>query len=249
MSVIAEFPERIKKIFLTDQINEAGVYGVRIYKNGAPITVVLDDHIVCKNSFPVFTQANGNELWVLLLEKAWAKIHGSFDRIVAGMAHTTMRDLTGAPGYEYIIAETEDMFEKIMEADQKNHCIATGCGQKDSDKAALKELGLVTEHSYGIIQAAEVVGSNGQKARICKLRNPWGKFEWNGDWGDSSDLWTDDLKQEFNVVEEDDGCFWMDIEDMKRYFDRVQICKYEDNYIYSCDKKQDVDFAAYKIQI
>jgi hypothetical protein len=29
--------------------------------------------------------------------------------------------------------------------------MACGCGLADSDKAALKELGLVTEHSYGII--------------------------------------------------------------------------------------------------
>jgi hypothetical protein len=106
-----------------------------------------------------------------------------------------MRDLTGAPGYEYIISETEDMFEKIMEADQKNHCIAAGCGLEDSDKAALKELGLVTEHSYGIIAAAVVVGSDGQEAKICKLRNPWGSFEWNGDWADESALWTDELRE------------------------------------------------------
>ena len=68
---------------------------------------------------------------MLLLEKAWAKIHGSFDRIKSGLAHTTMRDLTGAPAYEYIISETEDMFERILMADYRNHCIATSCGQGD----------------------------------------------------------------------------------------------------------------------
>lgn len=52
-----------------------------MYKNGTQITVLVDDYIVCKWSQPVFAQANGNELWVMLLEKAWAKIHGSFDRI------------------------------------------------------------------------------------------------------------------------------------------------------------------------
>ena len=102
---------------MTEEINAAGVYGIKIYKNGSPITIVLDDHIVCKNAIPVFTQAHGNELWVLLLEKAWAKVHGSFDRIIAGMAHTTMRDLTGAPGYEFIIKDTPDIFEKILDAD------------------------------------------------------------------------------------------------------------------------------------
>ena len=163
------------------------------------------------------------------------------------MAHTTMRDLTGAPGYEYVVSDTEDIFELIMEADQRNHCIATGCGLKDSDKASLKELGLVTEHSYGIIQAAVVVGSDGNEAKICKLRNPWGQFEWNGDWGDTSDLWTEELKEQLNVVEENDGCFWMDIKDMKQYFSRVQICKYEDDFTYSYDTKENTGFAAYKI--
>jgi|TARA_B110000305_G_C19431785_1_gene636589 hypothetical protein len=38
---------------------------------------------------------------VILLEKAWAKLHGSYERIIGGMAHYTFRDLTGAPAYEY----------------------------------------------------------------------------------------------------------------------------------------------------
>lgn len=48
------------------------------------MTVVLDDYIVTKSGTPAFTKSNGSELWVLLLEKAWAKIHGSFHRIVSG---------------------------------------------------------------------------------------------------------------------------------------------------------------------
>ena len=30
--------------------------------------------------------------------------------------------------------------------------------------------------------------------RLVKLRNPWGKGEWKGDWGDDSWLWTPYLK-------------------------------------------------------
>jgi calpain-15 len=63
-----------------------------------------------------------------------------------------------------------------------------------------------------------------------KVRNPWGKHEWNGDWGDQSDLWTDELKQMLNYEEADDGIFWMNFEDFKDCFKRVQICKYVDDY-------------------
>ena len=138
-----------------------------MYKNGEKITVVLDDYIVTKQGRPAFTKSKGPEIWVLLLEKAWAKIHGSFHRIVSGQSHLTMRDLTGAPGYEYIIADHDDIFDIIKKADEMNYAMATGCGKSDSDKEALKKLGLVTEHSYGIIAAAVVTGSDGVEVNIC----------------------------------------------------------------------------------
>jgi|TARA_B110000305_G_C19172102_1_gene507797 calpain-15 len=112
---LAENPDRITKMFPTDEINEEGVYAVEMTKNGYEVHIVLDDFVPCKDHRPAFSSANGNELWVLLLEKAWAKLHGSYDRIISGQAHETLRDLTGAPAYEYIVADMEakNMFNKI----------------------------------------------------------------------------------------------------------------------------------------
>jgi calpain-15 len=45
----------------------------------------------------MFSRAHGNELWVLLLEKAYAKLHGSYKNIVGGLPHEAMMDLTGCP--------------------------------------------------------------------------------------------------------------------------------------------------------
>jgi len=48
--------------------------------------MVIDDCIPCyEKGGPAFTQSKTNELWVLLLEKAYAKIHGSYDNIIAGL--------------------------------------------------------------------------------------------------------------------------------------------------------------------
>jgi calpain-15 len=57
----------------------------------------VDDYIPCFNGEPAFSHANSNELWVILIEKAWAKLHGSYLRIEAGFAEHVMHDLTGAP--------------------------------------------------------------------------------------------------------------------------------------------------------
>jgi hypothetical protein len=52
------------------------------------------------------------------LEKAWAKIHGSYDRIVSGNVYTTLRDITGAPGfYHHSIKNQTDLFEKLLDWD------------------------------------------------------------------------------------------------------------------------------------
>lgn len=78
LSVIAERPDRIKNIINVTEVSEQGVYPVNLYKNGQKVQVLVDDFILCKNAAPVYSRANGNELWVLLAEKAWAKIHGSY---------------------------------------------------------------------------------------------------------------------------------------------------------------------------
>lgn len=47
--------------------------------------------------FPIFTRAHGNELWVMLLEKAYAKLHGSFANIENGHPNEALQDFTGFP--------------------------------------------------------------------------------------------------------------------------------------------------------
>jgi hypothetical protein len=44
------------------------------------------------------------------MEKAWAKLHGSYKRIEAGQCHNCFRDITGAPAWEYINSEETEAF-------------------------------------------------------------------------------------------------------------------------------------------
>ena len=196
--------------------------------------VVVDDYICCKWSMPYFTKANGNELWVLLAEKAWAKIHGSYHKTHWGYACETMRDLTGAPSKDYEIAKFPDMFERLVKADEKNYMIAAACINEEDglEESKANELGLVAAHAYSVLRAIEVE-LEGETHQLIQLRNPWGNTEWTGKWSDSSDIWTPELKEQLNFTEEDDGTFWMDFEDTKRYFDLMYICKVNDDYLYS----------------
>lgn len=59
--------------------SEYGLYAVNFIWKGTPIEVVIDDLIpVDAKDKPYFQQSKEKELWAFLLEKAWAKLHGSY---------------------------------------------------------------------------------------------------------------------------------------------------------------------------
>lgn len=129
----------------------------------------------------------------MILEKCWAKLHGSYQRIDGGQAAQTLRDLTGAPGFEYVIADEKDMWGMITKADKEDHIMCAGISGDNEEQD--KDLGLVAGHAYGLIKAATVKDKSGQEVNIVQLRNPWGSFEWKGSWSDDSDDWTPELKK------------------------------------------------------
>lgn len=47
LACLAEYPERIKKLFIEHEYNEQGIYGVVCHTNGCKHEVVVDDHIPC----------------------------------------------------------------------------------------------------------------------------------------------------------------------------------------------------------
>lgn len=49
-----------------------------MYFNGYRQEVILDNYIPCKDKRPIFAYARNKSLWVCILEKAWAKVHGNY---------------------------------------------------------------------------------------------------------------------------------------------------------------------------
>ena len=79
----------------------------------------------------------------------------------------------------------------------------------DGDKANNAD-GLPYSHAYTVLGVNKL--TTGQ--RLVRLRNPWAKDAFTGDWSDSSPLWTDELRAEVGVDREDeDGIVFMSLDD------------------------------------
>ena len=74
---------------------EAGMYTVRLFVHGVWTSVTIDDWIPYLTSgCPIYARSM-KEWWPMLLEKAFAKVYGSYDALQGGMVQDALRHLTG----------------------------------------------------------------------------------------------------------------------------------------------------------
>lgn len=58
-----------------------------------------------------------------------------------------------------------------------------------------------------------------------RLRNPWGRGQWAGEWGPASPVWRGDRRYRLPNSDGSDGMFWMPYEEFLRYFSLIDVCK------------------------
>ena len=242
LAALADHPEIIERLLVNKEINDYGCYSVRICNMGEWEEIILDDYFPC---FPddkslVFSRSLEKELWVLLLEKAWAKLSGSFSNIDTGSTRESLHDFTGAPIKIFMTLgiseeEKEIIWEEIKDGHQKKFIMTCGAAYFYGNLDQLTQVGLVASHAYSILAAQEIDTDKG-RMRLVKLRNPWGEAEWTGDWGHSSALWTTERKKQLKYQNKCESIFYMSYDDILKYFSDIEICQYHDYYIYSSIK-------------
>ena len=88
------------KTYPRDQLNQNGAYIISLTKNGERCEVLIDDYLPCApGGGPLFSRSNDDSLWVSLVEKAMAKLHGGYVYLKSSMkhrwTHEGLTDLTG----------------------------------------------------------------------------------------------------------------------------------------------------------
>ncbi|XP_076145628.1 calpain-9 [Alosa pseudoharengus] len=207
----------------------AGIFHFQFWKHNRWLDVVVDDRLpAVRNSLVFVHSADNNEFWSALLEKAYAKIHGSYESLKGGSTMEAMEDFTGGVGENYDTKKApDDLFLILRKALDRGSML--GCSIEISSSAeseARTSTGLVKGHAYSIT-GLEEVNCGGRKVRLIRVRNPWGQVEWNGRWSDNSREWnTIDRSEKDRILRYsgDDGEFWMEFDDFRANYDKVEIC-------------------------
>ena len=226
---LCKFSHYIDKLFFTKEKTKEHLYGVFIYLNAKWKLVLIDDFLPFTGKrFKkfAFSYSGGKELWVAFLEKAWAKINGSYARIGCGGSPTEIFDvLTEALSEQVNIhPDYKDFIWETMYDSEKKGYIMTAGTSADIYNLNLDEVGLCAGHAYTVLGVMEIETDKGVE-KVVRLRNPYGNGEFNGDWSDYSKKWTPELKKKYNLVIKDDGDFYMSYNDFLNYYITLGICK------------------------
>jgi calpain-15 len=253
LACMSEHEGLLRTIFKTQEFNERGKYSVRLYDGRAKkwTVVTVDDNLpLLKGSTSLlFAQPKGQELWVVLIEKAFAKFCGNYVSLDGGNEIWAFEALTGDPVHcllrkpegwiRHDLAHMEGAIRKIglrkvekevYTDDETFGLLRTYIKQKALLTASIasdgeqkdKDTGLVAGHAYSILDAKRF-----DKVSLLKLRNPWGSFEWKGAWSDNAPEWDKNpkIKKLCQHVSADDGTFWISLEDFIVQFNNVDVCQ------------------------
>lgn len=232
ISVMCKKQDIAQGVFVDPSAAQYGVYVVKFHKNGKVVEVAVDDRLPCnasgKPAFASSTQVN--ELWVSIIEKAFAKMYHNYESIEAGFTDQALADLTGGIamriefGKDKQIITSGSLWKTLIQYREAGYLMGAGTPSGSDAPENASGLGIVQGHAYSLLDVQECDGH-----KLVKLRNPWGRFEWKGAWGDDDPQWTERMKAKLKLVKADDGVFWMDFMDFTNNYEEVYICRFFDS--------------------
>ena len=206
MAALGEWPDRIKSMF-TNADQARGIYELKMWENGRPKKVVIDDWIAMYSSTSpmMIGKSSDGAIWPILVEKAGAKYYGTYERLVGGFFGDAYYSLTGRPHKTWYPTPTATSFFEILKKGEVENDVMWAATY------ATAGYNLVGGHAYTLLGARDYTDAAGKAWQLVQLRNPWGYREYNGAFSDYDTVNMNTYaKTALNhTLNTGDGTFWM----------------------------------------
>ena len=132
-------------------------------------------------------------MWVPLMEKAWAKVRGSYESANGGFNEEAIRVIVGCPVVSYSTytidsqAQAHKLWEIIKTADVLGYIMAAGSTVTNQSKIK-NECGIDQSHAYSILSAFQI-DFGGETTFMLLMRNPWDLTTYTSEWNPTDPRW------------------------------------------------------------
>lgn len=215
-----------------------GSFACRVWQFGRWVEVTVDDRLPCLAGRLCFSRCQSEDLfWLPLLEKAYAKVHGSYEHLWAGQVADALVDLTGGLAERWSLKDlarggsSGGGLQDGSDGPGPRTCRQL-LGLRErcpiscsvfSPRAGARELGEF--HAFIVSDVCELQGRAGQSVLLLRIQNPWGRRCWRGPWREGGEGWSrvDPGASQALLSQLQEGEFWVDEEEFLREFDEVTI--------------------------
>ena len=243
VAVVSMRPELLDKVVenLTEQSFDknhedpdrryTGQFNFAFYQYGKWVGVTVDDRLPTKRGKLIFTRsADKTEFWSALLEKAYAKLNGSYNNLKGGLATEAMVDLTGGivEYFEFKNFKPSRKHYRNIKHGFENGALMSCAIQafSQSDMEAQRSDGLMIGHAYSITSCQRIKNINtSERYRLLRLRNPWGEIEFNGRFSDLDNENWSQMNKDLRDDDDDNGEFWIEFKDWAEVFTKLEFCR------------------------
>ncbi|CAF1201379.1 unnamed protein product [Rotaria sp. Silwood1] len=247
LALITERPQMLQHILLTKNVNQEGVYVVRICHNGIWKAVLLDECFPCTiDNRLVYSRAARRQLYVPLIEKACAKLFGSYASLEGGSTAEGLQLLTGAPCDRINLHPSNEMLDfdiiwaKLLSACESKLLIGASTGCSETNRSEYKLVGLNPNHAFTVLVAKALPVGDG---RFLLVRDPHGTTDY------SEALITPSIRTYLhsihNKMSNSSGTFWITWLSFLHYFDSITISTYVSNHF---DIREEAQFTRSPIE-
>ena len=262
---LTEFPSVIRRLFahpqtatfhtrqamsleavdtLVTKERNLGVYRVNLCVAGWWRNVIVDEFLPAGlEPYYAKNRQEPGELWVSIVEKAFAKLKGSYGALETINSAEALQTLTGFPA-RILDADFRnatinqnaacELFQAFQDWDLRGHLVvlrtpsnllemSPTCQVKTEQ--GFETAGFAFGRSFSLVRVVETAG-----VKLCKLRHPFGAAAapWKGAWSVNDASW----KAHPNVANvcgigsasESEGAFWISMDDVLRYFAGATLC-------------------------
>ncbi|XP_023965541.2 calpain-10 isoform X1 [Chrysemys picta bellii] len=211
-----------------------GCFTCQVWQFGHWVEVTIDDRLPCLGGKLCFSQCQTEDVfWLPLLEKVYAKVHGSYEQLWAGQVADALVDLTGGlaerwtlkdPGRSMERERTGRVLEKMVFRrlmNLKERCVIS-CSVLSSRQGA-SELGEF--HAFIVSDMLHLSRVSGKEIILLRIRNPWGRRCWKGHWREGGQGWSqlDPVVASELLSQIQEGEFWVEEEEFFKEFDEITI--------------------------
>ncbi|XP_060779362.1 calpain-12 [Neoarius graeffei] len=233
LSCLTMHPNLFEKVVPSGQTMDAsyaGIFHFRFWQYGEWVEVVVDDRLPVRGGRLLFSYSRTkNEFWSALVEKAYAKLIGSYNSLKGGNISEGMEDFTGGIAYTRPVSfRTPPVLWRTLTSALSRGTLLSCFIQARSvnEIGSVTPEGLVKGHAYAIT-ATDKVHREAEVVLLVRLRNPWGFVEFCGPWSDTCKNWAGIDSAEKTRIKlriEEDGEFWIGVQDFCKLFDTVELC-------------------------